>query len=106
MKSKAVFSPPGLILISSLSSRSRRLGPDGGAGLWTVVPAAGGRGTDFTRPSGIQPTLLSASHNPQGGDDLVNVVLTISPKAMCACACACVRVCVCVGRRDATALYL
>lgn len=57
---------------------SQRLVPDSGVRL-LCMELAGGRGIvqssphtalDCTRPSKIKPTLLSASHNPQGGDDL------------------------------------
>lgn len=91
---KAIKSPLFLGMIKSCSSQahssdwllnhpsflfpSQRLVPDSGIRL-LGMEAAGGRGIvrsslftalDCTRPSKVKPTLLSASHNPQGGDDL------------------------------------
>lgn len=85
---------------------SQRLVPDSGVRLLCMEPA-GGRGIvrssphtalDCTRPSKIKPTLLSASHNPQGGDDLDCPVKSMwsflfLPKP---CVCVCVPACVCV----------
>lgn len=64
---------------------SQRLVPDSGVRL-LCVETAGGRGRvgssphtalDCTRPSKIKPALLSASHNPQGGDDLDRPVTSV-----------------------------
>lgn len=86
---------------------SQRLVPDSGVRLLCMEPA-GGRGIvrssphtalDCTRPSKIKPTLLSASHNPQGGDDLDCPVKSMwsflfLPKP---CVCVCLRVFVCMA---------
>lgn len=85
---------------------SQRLVPDSGVRLLCMEPA-GGRGIarssphtalDCTRPSKIKPTLLSASHNPQGGDDLDCPVKSMWSLLFLPKPCVCVSVCVCACR--------
>lgn len=83
-------------------SPSQRLVPDSDVRLLCMDPA-GGRGIvrsgphtalDRTRPSKIKPTLLSASHNPQGGDDLDCPVKSMWSLLFLPKPCVCVFVCV------------
>ena len=82
-------------------SPSQRLVPDSDVRLLCMDPA-GGRGIvrsgphtalDCTRPSKIKPTLLSASHNPQGGDDLDCPVKSMWSLLFLPKPCVCVFVC-------------